>query len=168
MTDGYTGASDGDVRIGTSEREAATAALLDHLQAGRLDLDEYGERAALASVARTRGELRQLFSDLPGPDPLAAAAAAASATPSWAATGSPPASSSGAYSSGARRFGRVPLPLLVARAVFLLPILALVMLIAFHLWFFFLLIPLSGMLRRGSRRQFAGARYRGWCGPGWR
>lgn len=41
----------------------------DHLTAGRLSLDEYGERSARATHAVTRGDLKQLFADLPAPHP---------------------------------------------------------------------------------------------------
>jgi uncharacterized protein DUF1707 len=57
------------LRIGTSEREAAGLALDAHLQAGRLDAEEYGERYARAMSARTREDLRPLFADLPTPHP---------------------------------------------------------------------------------------------------
>ncbi len=55
------------VRIGNAEREAATAELGRHLEAGRLDPDEYADRVTRASAARTQGELDPLFSDLPRP-----------------------------------------------------------------------------------------------------
>ncbi len=55
------------IRIGTIEREAAYKALNAHLEAGRLDPDEYGDRYAKASLARTRNELDVLFVDLPQP-----------------------------------------------------------------------------------------------------
>lgn len=171
MSDGSTDFPDRDVRVGTTEREAAASSLLEHLEAGRLDLDEYGERAARASVARTRGELRSLFTDLPGPDPLAAAVAADAGPAHRAAYEEGRAA---AAASAARRAApawsptRRLVPPLGVRAMMLMPFLALALLLAFHLWFFFLLIPLSGMFRRGGRRQFAQARYRGPCGPGWR
>jgi hypothetical protein len=57
------------LRIGTKEREAAGRALDAHLQAGRLDAEEYGERYARAMSARTREDLRPLFADLPAPHP---------------------------------------------------------------------------------------------------
>ena len=59
----------GEIRIGTAERESAISALNTHLRDGRLDADEYGERYARASSARTRGELTPLFTDLPQPHP---------------------------------------------------------------------------------------------------
>jgi Domain of unknown function (DUF1707) len=57
------------LRIGTAEREAAGRALDAHLQAGRLDAEEYGERYARAMSARTRDDIRPLFADLPAPHP---------------------------------------------------------------------------------------------------
>jgi hypothetical protein len=61
-----------DLRIGDAEREAAVGALGDHLSAGRLTIDEYGDRMARATAARTHGELLQLFADLPAPRPAPA------------------------------------------------------------------------------------------------
>jgi len=58
-----------ELRIGTEERESALTALGDHLAAGRLDVDEYGERAARAAEATTVSALRPLFDDLPPPHP---------------------------------------------------------------------------------------------------
>jgi len=58
-----------ELRIGDTERESAMSALGEHLSAGRLDLDEYGERTAQVTTAKTRGELGALFADLPQPHP---------------------------------------------------------------------------------------------------
>jgi hypothetical protein len=58
-----------DVRIGDREREAALAVLGEHLTAGRITLDEYGDRSARATQAQTRGQLTALFDDLPEPHP---------------------------------------------------------------------------------------------------
>jgi Domain of unknown function (DUF1707) len=58
------------IRIGNDERDAAIKALDEHMSAGRLDPDEYGERVAKASVARTRDDLEPLFVDLPQPHPF--------------------------------------------------------------------------------------------------
>lgn len=57
------------MRIGDTERESALAALGEHMSAGRLDIDEYGDRTAKVATARTRGELADLFTDLPDPHP---------------------------------------------------------------------------------------------------
>lgn len=148
-----TDAADGSIRIGTAEREAAAAALDEHLAAGRLDIDEYGDRSARASLARTRDELVALFADLPQPHP-------AFMTPQ-------PVRPDTAWQPRPRRLRTGP-PL-VARVGMALPLLALVMLLAFHLWFLFLLIPLSGMLfgRRPVGRPYRGYRRYGGCHPGW-
>ncbi|WAL64966.1 DUF1707 domain-containing protein [Amycolatopsis cynarae] len=58
-----------EMRVSDSEREAALAALGEHMGAGRLDIDEYGERSAKVSTAKTRGELAEVFADLPEPHP---------------------------------------------------------------------------------------------------
>ncbi|WP_018682397.1 DUF1707 SHOCT-like domain-containing protein [Actinokineospora enzanensis] len=58
-----------ELRVGDTEREDALRALGDHMAAGRIDLDEYGDRSAKVTVAKTRGELLSLFSDLPAPKP---------------------------------------------------------------------------------------------------
>ncbi|GAB2448981.1 DUF1707 SHOCT-like domain-containing protein [Nocardia tengchongensis] len=59
------------VRVGTTEREQAAAALGEHFAAGRLDLTEYDDRVSRAYAAKTAGELAVLFSDLPRPQPPA-------------------------------------------------------------------------------------------------
>ena len=57
------------LRIGTSEREDAIKILGEHFAAGRLPVDEYEDRVSAAIEAKTRGELRPLFKDLPAPYP---------------------------------------------------------------------------------------------------
>jgi hypothetical protein len=64
--------SDGNVRIGTSEREEAVRALAEHMTQGRLDVSEYDQRVALANAAKTRAELAVIFEDLPEPNPMRA------------------------------------------------------------------------------------------------
>lgn len=59
-----------DIRISDSEREDALGKLGEHMAAGRLDIDEYGERSAKVATAKTRGELLGLFGDLPEPKPV--------------------------------------------------------------------------------------------------
>lgn len=63
-------AGDGNVRIGTTEREEAVRALAEHLSEGRLDITEYDQRCAQAASAKTRGELAAIFDDLPEPNPV--------------------------------------------------------------------------------------------------
>lgn len=58
-----------NIRISDSEREDALGKLGEHMSAGRLDIDEYGERSAMVATAKTRGELLGLFGDLPEPKP---------------------------------------------------------------------------------------------------
>jgi Domain of unknown function (DUF1707)/TM2 domain len=57
------------LRIGTAEREDAVKLLSDHLSAGRLSLEEYEERMSAALEARTRADVKPLFTDLPPPYP---------------------------------------------------------------------------------------------------
>lgn len=58
-----------EMRIGDAEREDGLRALGEHMAAGRLTVDEYGDRSAKVATARTRGELLSLFTDLPEPRP---------------------------------------------------------------------------------------------------
>ncbi|QUQ70883.1 hypothetical protein JJ691_86660 [Kutzneria sp. CA-103260] len=78
------------MRIGDTEREQALAALGEHMSAGRLNIDEYGERSAKVTAARTHSELMELFTDLPAPKPGAAP------KPQPAAAPQPPATVPGA------------------------------------------------------------------------
>ncbi|SEB33744.1 protein of unknown function [Amycolatopsis tolypomycina] len=57
------------LRISDQNRESALSALGEHMTAGRLDIDEYGERSARITAAKTRGELGEIFADLPAPHP---------------------------------------------------------------------------------------------------
>jgi len=57
------------LRIGNAERTAALEALDEHLAAGRLTIDEYGDRAAAAANAVVAADLAALFTDLPQPHP---------------------------------------------------------------------------------------------------
>lgn len=63
------GPDDFSLRVGDAERTSAIDALGEHLAAGRIDLDEYGTRTSEATTARTVGDLRALFADLPPPYP---------------------------------------------------------------------------------------------------
>lgn len=76
------------LRIGHQDRQAACAALDAHLEAGRLDAEEYGERYAIATMARTRPELDELFLDLPAPhatrsEPVSMTKRAAGSASDW-------------------------------------------------------------------------------------
>lgn len=70
MTDLWPGlgrSSPQPLRIGDAERDQAVSALAEHFAAGRLNRDEYDDRAELALQARFRDDLARLFIDLPGP-----------------------------------------------------------------------------------------------------
>jgi Domain of unknown function (DUF1707) len=126
------------LRIGNREREAAYAALNTHLEAGRLDPDEYGERYATASVARTRPELDALFVDLPSPHPAFDPQPAPAAL-SWMSSRPRP---------------RTWLPA-GARLFVLLPVLVIVLAVTTGAWFLFFILPASAILF-GRGRQCGG------------
>ncbi|GAB3463881.1 DUF1707 SHOCT-like domain-containing protein [Actinophytocola sediminis] len=58
-----------DIRVSDSEREDALGKLGEHMTDGRLDINEYGDRTAKVAAAKTRGEILELFDDLPDPRP---------------------------------------------------------------------------------------------------
>jgi len=127
------------IRIGTAERDAAMKALDAHLEAGRLDVDEYGERSARAAVATTAPELAALFDDLPAPHPPLPGVAGlpALAQPATAPAVREP--------SGLDVWG----PRLVA----LSPFIAVALFLLTRQWIFFLLIPAAGALLGGRRHR---------------
>ena len=57
-------------RITVTERERALEQLSHHLGTGRLSLTEFDERSAVAAAATTKGQLAELFVDLPGTTPV--------------------------------------------------------------------------------------------------
>ncbi len=57
--------ADDSIRVSDAERDATVRALGDHAAVGRLTLDELEDRAGRALVAKTRGDLAVLTSDLP-------------------------------------------------------------------------------------------------------
>lgn len=68
--------SDGSLRASDDDRDRAIAALRDHLLAGRLNLDEFGERVQQVLAARVIGDLDSAQVDLPAvvtPGPASAA-----------------------------------------------------------------------------------------------
>jgi hypothetical protein len=121
---------DGDIRIGTAEREEALAALAEHHAAGRLDANEYEDRRGRANDAMIRRELTVLFADLPDPRPrFRPARASAVAQPT------PP--------------GRRAAQGKVARTlVSLSPFLAIAAFFLTRSWLAFLLIPVIAILAR--------------------
>lgn len=55
------------LRVADTDRERAAEALRSHYAAGRLEAEELEERLQGAYAARTEGDLRALFEDLPDP-----------------------------------------------------------------------------------------------------
>ena len=123
------------IRIGNDERESAFKALSTHLDAGRIDAEEYGERYAKASLARTRDELDALFIDLPSPHAFTPMAPAKPPQPPG-----PPV--------------RARIGVLAGTVVGLAPFMALGLffLTGTHIWQFFLLVPVSAVIMGGGRR----------------
>ncbi|GEL19835.1 DUF1707 SHOCT-like domain-containing protein [Pseudonocardia asaccharolytica] len=147
MTTGETagsGASGPPLRIGNVERESASKALDEHLTAGRLGVEEYADRSAIAANATVASELSALFTDLPEPHPIlpgtAVAPAAAAPAPRQAAP----------ERRGFHGWG--------PRIVAVTPIIALVLFLLLngvvpYAWVVFLLIPLVGGLVYGNDRH---------------
>src|SRR5438270_6635035 len=61
------GNSDQHLRVSDAERRAVADRLAEHFSDGRLDQAEFDERVGQAMNAKTRGDLRGLFDDLPEP-----------------------------------------------------------------------------------------------------
>jgi hypothetical protein len=129
------------LRIGTTERTAAMKALDEHLAAGRLEVEEYGERSALAANATTAPELAALFTDLPAPHPALPGVVA----PPTAAVAEPSSASLAAADDGGMEvWGR--------RLTAVLPFVAVGLFLLTRSWVFLLLIPAAGALLGTWRR----------------
>ncbi len=141
MTDNESAAPGGDpaaFRVGDAERNSAVTALGEHMATGRLDLDEYGTRSAIANTARTAGELGALFADLPAPHPVLPGTQALS--PTTAPRTVAPQTFAG--HTPALVDDRSRAQKLVAAASAGSVIIALVLFFATSQWWWFLLIPL--------------------------
>ena len=124
------------LRIGDAERETALQALGEHMRVGRLDVHEYDERAVRVTAAKTRGELDEVFADLPEPHPVPVVAAAVQ-----------PASSPAAV---ARRDDRTAVQRTFAALVPLTGILAVVLFFSTGVgWLIFLLPCAMGVIAGG-------------------
>ncbi len=137
----------GAVRVGDSERNSAVAALGEHLSTGRLDIEEYGNRSAAASAARTVAELTVLFADLPAPHPRLPdgsnpSESAGSSPSALAVTGSRPIYQPSAGGLPVSADSRTRAQRLVAAAAACSGVLALVLFFVTNSWLWFLLIPL--------------------------
>ncbi|GAA1975472.1 DUF1707 domain-containing protein [Amycolatopsis minnesotensis] len=69
------------LRVSDTDRESALQALGEHMSVGRLTLDEYGDRSAKVTASKTRGDLAEVFADLPAPHPVFDGAKAAGTPP---------------------------------------------------------------------------------------
>jgi hypothetical protein len=127
------------IRIGTAERTAAMKALDEHLAAGRLEIEEYGERSAQAANAVTAPELAALFDDLPAPHPSLPGVA-----------GPVPAVVPPPVPAAARE--PTKLEVWGPRLMALSPFIALALFMITHTWVVFLLIPAMGAVL-GSRHR---------------
>ena len=121
----------GDIRIGTAEREEALAALAEHHAAGRLDANEYEDRRGRATDAVLRRELTALFVDLPEPRPRLHPASAAETVRRSQPPGRPAARSK-----------------LARTLVSLSPFIAVAAFFLTRSWLAFLLIPVIAILAR--------------------
>ena len=135
------------VRIGTAERTAAMKALDEHLGAGRLEIEEYGERSARAANAITAPELAVLFDDLPAPHP-----------PLPGVIGPPLPAVAAAPVPPVRREPST-LETWGPRLMAVTPIVALGLFLILHTWVVFLLIPVMGAVL--SKQQQHHHRHRG-------
>jgi len=137
---------DSGQRVGTTEREAAVAALNQHWQAGRLDPAEHERRTTAAYAAVTTGDLDALFADLPGGNPATRMTPAARAPLPGEVVASP---SSGdiAPQTGT---GLFPAGSWVAQhrdaLMGVTPFVALGLFFATRWWVWFLLIPAAGVI----------------------
>lgn len=102
------------LRISDQNRESALTALGEHMSAGRIDIDEYGERSARITAAKTRGDLGEIFADLPAPHPRYDDVPQAVAAPEPAKTAEPEPRrpSAPAGWTGPQRFVAAFLPLI--------------------------------------------------------
>ncbi len=123
------------IRIGNDERNAAIKALDEHLNAGRLDAEEYGQRVAQASVARTREGLDELFVDLPQPHPFPAQAQ------QWRGVARPPAAANNVLRRFAGESTILRIALLVVAAAVIVAVLPFAIVAAV---LFFVVFPMLG------------------------
>jgi DUF1707 SHOCT-like domain len=135
------GTGGGGLRIGTAERNSAMKALDEHLNEGRLGVEEYADRSAVAANATTAAELRGLFTDLPEPHPVLPGDAPAAAPASV-----PAAPPSREVAQRDNRFLQHVAP----RVMAVVPIVALVLFLVTHQWWWFLLIPAAGAVLYGG------------------
>lgn len=135
-----------EIRVSDAERNSAIDALGEHLSAGRLTIDEYGDRSARVTVARTAGDVAAQFHDLPEPHPALPSAdgPGASLSPSGrpgGAVSSVRAAAPAVEPGGATPDTRSAAQKLVAAAAAASVFVALALFFMTGLWYWFLLIP---------------------------
>ncbi len=152
MTEGTpAGAGKGPLRIGTTERTAAMKALDEHLEAGRLGVEEYADRSAVAANATVASELEGLFTDLPEPHPALPGPA-----PSPAPAAAPPPTARLPVVHESRTVaerGNTFLDVVAPRLMAVVPFVAIALFFTVGGWWWFLLIPAAGALLYGSRHD---------------
>jgi hypothetical protein len=146
MTEGDGAADAVPLRIGTTERTAAMKALDEHLAAGRLGVEEYADRSAVAAGATVASELRALFTDLPAPHPDLGGRLPVDLMKPAAA---PAVRSDGTVATRGQHF----LETWGGRVVAITPIVALALFFVTGHWWFFLLIPAVGALVYGGHHE---------------
>jgi hypothetical protein len=139
-----TGEGASPLRIGNAERSAAMKALDEHLAAGRLTVEEYADRSAVAANAVVASELAGLFTDLPEPHPQLPGTPAAPPPTAPLPVAQPPGEVAPPAKSALESWG----PRIVAVA----PFVAVALFLLTRQWVFFLLIPLAGAFFYGGRR----------------
>jgi Domain of unknown function (DUF1707) len=114
-------------------------ALGEHLSSGRIDLDEFGTRSAQVTQARTVGDLRALFVDLPAPHPT---------LPGPVPAVRPDYQPASARAGSARPDDtRTPAQRMTSAAIAASGIIAAILFFALHLpWYIFLLPALIGVV----------------------
>ena len=137
------------LRIGTAERTSAMKALDAHLEAGRLGVEEYGERSAKAAGATLASELTGLFADLPAPHPEIPGTAPLPAVPPPTTRLPVVGAASGEVATRPNAFLDTWGPRITA----VTPVLAFAIfaISGFTAWWWFLLIPIVGGLVYGGR-----------------
>lgn len=140
MTEGDGSPDAAPMRIGTDERTSAMKALDEHLAAGRLGVEEYADRTAVAANATVASELAALFTDLPAPHPELGGPAPVQAA------AAPAVRPDGTVATRSERF----LDTWGGRAVAITPFVALALFFVTGQWWFFLLIPAVGALVYGG------------------
>ncbi|HEX4290983.1 MAG TPA: DUF1707 domain-containing protein [Trebonia sp.] len=137
-------AEDALLRASDAERDAAVRSLTGYHVEGRLDPAEFDQRAGAALAARTRDQLRALFTDLPGPSPV----------PDARGEADPASPAAPAASTAARMWRRGPAPTRPGFPPLILApvLLALAVIAVLHGFPPFPLIPLAFVVTRRHRR----------------